>query len=221
MTRQLFRRRRYICPGVYFAPRPNSFSFRAKVKQSKGVAGWQPTSRFLVVRTMRSDGALQPIAHAESFQCLVYGAKSWPTYLSLMPQRYPTYENAKLVSSYDNYPSSWSRGKSTILARRSSRRLSRNHVPATQMFHVTSRAFWNTPAIRSRWRGWVSIYRAGKWRRKSRIVGCWCWWVRFSYSGRKHKENVHFTCIVYILLCLRTKYLLLNKSLTRLIHQNR
>lgn len=113
-------------PVCILPPRPNSFSFRAKVKQSKGVAGWQPTSRFLVVRTMRSDGALQPIAHAESFQCLVYGAKSWPTYLSLMPQRYSTYENAKLVSSYDNYPSSWSRGKSTIPARRSSRRLSRN-----------------------------------------------------------------------------------------------
>lgn len=127
-----------------------------------------------------------------------------------MPQRYSTYENAKLVSSYDNYPSSWSKGESTIPARRSSQGLSRNHVPATQMFHVTSRAFWNTPAIRFRWRGWVSIYRAGKWRRKSRIVGCRCWRVRFSYSGRKHKQNIHFTCIAYILLYPRTKYLLLN-----------
>lgn len=42
VTRRLFRRRRYICPGVYFA-RCYPALFPRKVKESKGAAGCRPT----------------------------------------------------------------------------------------------------------------------------------------------------------------------------------
>lgn len=115
VTRRLFRRRRrYICPGVYF-PLPYLVLFPRKSQgKVKGpLAASQPRDPPLSHETMRA--TLQPIAHAESFLAAFPAPTptSAPLCPVLMRRHYSTSRERETCFLHDNYPSPSREGRST------------------------------------------------------------------------------------------------------------